>query len=191
MAERADGSDRRGVGEVGGSRTRGHLNQEGIEGDKIMIKFALALPLILLTPIVSGQEKDLFHPVLVDRCLEKDAVKGKIRVRTAANPYYLRGDFDGDGCPDYAVAIRGPKTRRNGVLICTCKDQAFILGADNPIKPPFSDVPGDSFVSSHWMVYTREETLTMTIAKKGETIPGSAIKGETIAMSFEDGTCFI
>lgn len=44
-----------------------------------------------------------------------ESIEGKVLVRMDKNLYYLRGDFDGDGERDYAVAIRGPKTRRNGV----------------------------------------------------------------------------
>jgi hypothetical protein len=36
---------------------------------------------------------------LVDRCLKKTAISGIVEVQTDDNPYYLRGDFDGDGCP--------------------------------------------------------------------------------------------
>ncbi|MER3465639.1 MAG: hypothetical protein C4329_15720, partial [Chitinophagaceae bacterium] len=60
-------------------------------------------------------------PDEVRRCLERDEFKGKVKILTAQKTYLLRGDFDGDGVPDYALAIKGLKTRRNGVLICSSR----------------------------------------------------------------------
>src|SRR5689334_1523486 len=54
-------------------------------------------------------------------CLEHPSVKGAARPHEGIKPTYLSGDFDGDGSNDVAVMIKGPKTGRNGVLICTAR----------------------------------------------------------------------
>jgi len=156
-----------------------------------VIKLTLILLLLIFAPIAGRQEPEIFHPLLVQHCLEQPGIKGKIEILTAQIPYYLRGDFDGDSHSDYAVAVRGPRTRRNGVLICTNRKKAFILGADNPTKPPFSDMPDDNFVAPHWQVYTKQETYALRLYRNGKLIPASAPKGETIAMIWEDGICLI
>ena len=33
------------------------------------------------------------------------------------NPFYLRGDFDGDGIPDYAILVRSRTTKQVGIAI--------------------------------------------------------------------------
>lgn len=50
----------------------------------------------LLSPAHAADESDfsLIHPDQIDRCLKLPAASG-VEVRTDANPYYLRGDFDG------------------------------------------------------------------------------------------------
>ena len=139
----------------------------------------------------NAQVENTLHPESVENCLQNPGVKGRFFVSFKMNPYYLRGDFDGDGEPDYAVAIKGRKTMRNGVLICTARKQAIILGADNPLSPPFSNMPADNFVAPHWQVLTREETKSL--GKFATTVPNPlpAPKGETIAMIWEDGISLI
>jgi len=34
------------------------------------------------------------------------------------NPFYLRGDFDGDGKPDYAILVAAIGTRKRYILVC-------------------------------------------------------------------------
>ena len=102
------------------------------------MKHSMLLALLFLTALANAQGENALHPEAVENCVQNHAVKGRFIVNFKTNPYYLRGDFDGDGEPDYAVAIRGKKTMRNGVLICTARKQVFVLGADNPLTPPFS-----------------------------------------------------
>jgi len=127
----------------------------------------------------------------VKRCLENPAVKDKAQILSNYEPFYLTGDFDGDGLPDYAVAIKGSMTQRNGVVICTRKDRVFILGADNPTNPPFSDMPNDNFVAPQWKVYTKEEAAKVQTIDKEPSTQVAFPKGDSIAMIWEDGICLI
>lgn len=38
-------------------------------------------------------------------------------ISDAINPFYLRGDFDGDGIPDYAVLVVNKKTKKRGIAV--------------------------------------------------------------------------
>jgi hypothetical protein len=179
-----------------------------------MTKLVIALPLIILAcgisnpaergvaqsspgsqgTNLSSQSRTLGGagpPTEVKRCLEDPAVKDKARILSNYEPFYLTGDFDGDGLPDSAVAIKGSITRRNGVVICTGKDRVFILGADNPRKPPFSDMPNDNFVAPQWKVYTKEVAATVQTIDKEPPTQVASPKGDSIAMIWEDGICLI
>lgn len=138
-----------------------------------------------------SQDEVELHPDVVHECLEQPRIKSAVAIAYHKNPYYLRGDFDGDGKPDYAVSIKGVKTGRNGVLICVGTGRAEILGADNPIQPPFSDMPDDNFVAPYWMIYTKEETTGLGQYEIGRPREIPVPKGETIAMIWEDGIALI
>ncbi len=105
---------------------------------------------------LAAEEPTVVHPDQIDNCL-KVSVARTVEVSMDANPYYLRGDFDGDGKVDYAVAVRGRMTKRNGVLVCAGNHRVFVLGADQPLHPPFSDMPDDNFFAPNWAVYSKPE----------------------------------
>ena len=116
--------------------------------------FALACVLLPISKAADESDKILIHPEHIDKCL-KSSEASSVEVNTNLNPYYLRGDFDGDGKADYAIAVRGRKTARNGVLVCVGNGRVFLLGADQPLKPPFSDMPDDNFFAPNWALRGR------------------------------------
>jgi hypothetical protein len=122
----------------------------------------------------------------------KSKLASSVEINATTNPYYLRGDFDGDGKADYAVSVRGRTTKRNGLLICAGNGRTFALGADQPLKPPFSDMPNDNFIAPNWMVYSTAETRALAVFK-GINVPAvpARLLGETIAMIWEDGIALI
>lgn len=156
-----------------------------------MIKIALVLSLLVPMQVALPARSNPGPPELVNSCLEQSEVKGKVELRTTKKPYFLKGDFDGDGFPDYAVAIRGTKTHRNGVIICTTKNKAFILGADTSKDPPFSDLPGDNFVAPSWKVMSRQEALKIYNYDGNKPVRAAAPKGDSVAMIWEDAICLI
>lgn len=66
-----------------------------------------ALLLLMLLRLCAIPEGDSTHPVAISNCLERPAILGRVSVDRNKNPYYLRGDFNGDRLPDYAVAVKG------------------------------------------------------------------------------------
>jgi hypothetical protein len=155
------------------------------------MRIQIALVCISLCFIASaaGEDNQLIHPNQISRCLKTQVAFG-VKLATDTNPYYLRGDFDGDGVPDYAVAVRGKKTKRRGILICGGMGRAFLLGADNPKIPPFSSMPDDIFFASTWFVYSRAETAELSKFPDSPH-PFPSVQGETIGMIFEDGIALI
>jgi len=56
-------------------------------------------------------------------------------ISAAINPFYLRGDFDGDGKTDYAVWIESKKSHKSGVAVWLSSRKNFIiLGAGTPFR---------------------------------------------------------
>lgn len=69
------------------------------------------------------------------------------------NPFYLRGDFDGDGKPDYAFWVKSKKTGETGIAIWLSSRHNFvILGAGTPFKASVSSVTNLDFLN-RWQVY--------------------------------------
>lgn len=133
-------------------------------------------------------EVTLIHPEHIRRCLERDSIGTKVEILYGHNPYYVTGHFDGDRRLDYAVAVKGPKTRRNGVLICAGNRKATILGADNLSDPPFSDMPKDNFLAPEWWVVSREQAI-IDIRRNHNIKSGFPLPvGEAIEMVWEDGS---
>lgn len=147
---------------------------------------------LVLSTAVKGAEDndDVVYPGTVFACLRNPAA-ADLSVTTDRAMYYLRGDFDGDGKADYAVAVRGKKTKRRGVLICDGLGRIFVLGADTPTQPPFSDVEEDNFVAPNWLVYSRAETKALGNLPCCVPHPVPRTTGETIGMVWENGTGLI
>src|SRR6516225_1984965 len=105
------------------------------------------LAVTLLSITCMAQQDEFYSPPAIDKCLKKQqSITGKLTLLTDVNPFYLRGDFFGDGVPGYAVTVRIPKgDRRNGVLVCAANGRTFLLGGSE--AHPFSDMPEDRFVA--------------------------------------------
>ena len=87
---------------------------------KLIIIFIGLLPSMILF----GQSKDennfVFESNLPDdlhQHYDEANVRTAYAIRTDLNPFYLRGDFDGDKKQDYALAIVEKKSKKKGILI--------------------------------------------------------------------------
>ena len=73
-------------------------------------------------------------PLFVDECLDKNKLDKEVKIPSIPlhNPYFVRGDFDGDRTIDYAIIVSSRKDGREGLLICfrNKESRAVLLGLD-------------------------------------------------------------
>jgi len=150
------------------------------------VKFPLTIVLFLAAPIYSwcppvGEPP---IPIRIKSCMESPRLK-PYKIDPRVNPYYLRGDFDGDGKPDFAVMVIGPKSDVSGLVICQGDGKALVLGAGSTAK--FSAKKDDNFLSSDWEVLTLAEFRELLYDKRA----GELAKGEVISLNWEDGNGYV
>lgn len=62
--------------------------------------------------------------------LEKNHTLAQYDLSDAVNPFYLRGDFDGDGKPDYAVLVVNRQSKKRGLAVVRSRSATVdMLGA--------------------------------------------------------------
>lgn len=109
---------------------------------------------LLLVMALLGYGRNVQHvqisyslPDSIEKCFEENGVQLRqlpnkpinsdrynFQVNRNLNPFYLRGDFDNDKKPDYAISIKKTNTEDDGILMCfPHKSQSIILGFQNPL----------------------------------------------------------
>ena len=141
--------------------------------------------LLLLAGALSAEDAELF-PATIDRCLERPNIRQLADVTKAVNPFYLRGDFDGDGKPDFAVAVKARQSGKLRVLMCMGNNRTFLLASEAG-GPPFSDMQDDNYFAPTWMVYTVSEAKQIGRYDANEPRKLPTIRGEVLVMWWEDG----
>ena len=110
----------------------------------------LLLMLVALTAeSLYAQKVDEYNiPEAVVKCFAEKKLDKAYETSGRINPFYLRGDFDGDGKADYAVLIEEKRTQKAGVAICrSARGPTVILGAGSKFKW------GDDFKFDAWQMY--------------------------------------
>ena len=152
------------------------------------MRYSALLSAALLTVVKGLADDEPFQPDKIAQCLKSPKAAG-LTVLTSNNPYYLRGDLDVDGKPDYALAVR-TKSGGTGILICGENGGLFLLGSGLG-GGQFSDMPQDKFLAQQWAIYTRQEIAALGAFKSNVPRPVPSVKGEAIAMIWEDGISLI
>jgi hypothetical protein len=96
------------------------------------MSFVIGL-LLLLSSFEQQSPVDLENvPLPVSKCLQ---VSGKnLEISRRINPFYLRGDFDGDGRSDFVVLVQGRSSRKEGFAFCFAGSaKAHVVGAGTAI----------------------------------------------------------
>jgi hypothetical protein len=103
--------------------------------------------------------------------------KAAFDVGTWLNPFYLRGDFDGDGFPDYAVLVKQRSDGKKGKAIwlsSTPNSGPKIVGAGMKSRTGGGDSDDWSFFDS-WQVYGKRNVLQGAGDGKPPRLVGEAI----------------
>jgi hypothetical protein len=80
-------------------------------------------------------------PAWVHEALARPAFAGTYQLHFGINPFYQRGDFDGDGATDIAVLVRHRSTGKTGIAFVHRTSKSWhVVGAGSPL-----DNGGDDF----------------------------------------------
>jgi hypothetical protein len=72
------------------------------------------------------------------------------------NPFYLRGDFDGDGQADYAFRIKSKSGNNSGIAVwLSSQKKLIVLGAGTPFRVSGSLTSNLDFLDT-WKVYGKK-----------------------------------
>jgi hypothetical protein len=126
-------------------------------------------------------------PPAVVEAFEKHA---DIAFEARLNPFYLQGDFDGDGRRDTAVLIKDRKTGTHGIGIALKAGRIAIVGAGRKI----GDDPGDFAWMDAWYVEPKGNVAQGATDEAPPKLKGDAImviKTEAAsALLYSDGKRF-
>jgi hypothetical protein len=102
-------------------------------------------------------------PELIDRAITNGPLAKNYDVSFHMNPFYLRGDFNGDGKIDIAVLVKQRSTGKVGIAIINgASDKITILGAGTAIGNG-----GDDFEwMNSWEIYSKERMANGTSVPK-------------------------
>lgn len=143
-----------------------------------LIKPDAVLPCYILRPgaykTLGAEGVDDYNlPEGLTTCLQSQKIFASYELSASINPFYLRGDFDGDGRIDHAILIKEKSTGRRGVCICA-GTAAHILGAGKS----FLRSDGHDFVDfgfASWRVFPRQAVRRSSTEGAPPSLRGEAI----------------
>src|SRR2546423_4658947 len=93
------------------------------------------------TPDATAQLHDI--PEVIDRAITNGLLAKDYELSFRVNPFYLRGDFIGDGKADIAVLVKQHSTGKFGIAIINgATDKVTVVGAGNAIGNGGDDLEG-------------------------------------------------
>ena len=113
------------------------------------------------TPDVIAHSPDI--PEAIDRAIANESLARNYELSHRMNPFYLRGDFNGDGKIDVAVLMKQRSTGKIGIaMINGANDKVTILGAGTAIGNG-----GDDFEwMDSWEIYSKDRMASGTSVPK-------------------------
>ena len=146
-------------------------------------KTPAALIVLLLTACSVAQEIEIENvPDEVLNDIQLGAFARAYTLNGSMNPFYLRGDFDGDGKPDYAFWIKARSTGAVGIAIwLAAKKSLIILGAGHAFRVGSTSETKLDFLNT-WKVFGKEPVERGVGAAHPPRLLGDAIlvgKGES------------
>jgi len=125
------------------------------------------------SPDQMGGINEFNVPDELRECLRSEP---QLQINGRINPFYLSGDFDGDGITDFAVQVKSAKGEHPGVLFCFANGKRSIWGAgvQNKVLSNDGSWPFDSWMlirkgSKHLSIYPRikVDVIALIIADEG------------------------
>jgi len=125
------------------------------------------------TETATGQEKNLPDDVIKE--FEIGPFADTYRISLRLQPLYLRGDFDGDSRPDYAIPIESISDHLKGIGIwLSTQKKIFVLGAGQPFAFG-SSVEKDLNAIYMWEVYEKKAVKQGARAEPPPKLLGDAL----------------
>jgi len=117
----------------------------------------------------ADQDVSVFNiPKEVDRCM--DALRGDYKISGRINPFYLRGDFLGDGKSEFAVLVYSSLKQEKGIAFCGPGfAKPTILGAGSPFHE-MTDLTFDA-----WHIYGKGPVQRGVGARMPPVLRGEAL----------------
>jgi len=118
-------------------------------------------------------------PREMERAFLKNALSKTHKFSFHMNPYYLHGDFDGDGKLDTAILVKESQTGKLGILIFHSGTRKFfLLGAGvNNWHIWTNENGGDNFDSTNfWFVVRKGPVQRGDFAERPPKLKGDALK---------------
>jgi hypothetical protein len=100
-------------------------------------------------------------PQPIRPAIDAPAFKTAFEIGTWLNPFYLRGDFDGDGAVDYAILIKRRNDGKKGIAVWLSGNpggRMIVLGAGTKARAGAGAIDDWDFFDS-WQVYGKRTVL--------------------------------
>lgn len=154
----------------------------------ILLALGIGVSVILPVIAVTAAEIDFVKlsslPPEVRDAFEKSPHAKRYQLSAHINPFYLHGDFDGDGRSDTALLIKERSSGKNGIAIYHGKSNRFsIVGAGQDWGNGSDDFPG----MDAWHVFYRGP---VGIGADGKVLP--KLRGDALmVIKTESGSALI
>ena len=139
---------------------------------------SLPIILLVLTSLATAQDNApvstqlLNVPQSVIELFKSNKLDQQYDFSFKLNPFYLRGDFDGDSKPDIAILVSQKTTNKIGIAIChSASGRIFIVGAGRSLGNG-----GDDFGwMDVWQVFPKGRVSRGAGEKSVPTLKGEAL----------------
>ena len=114
-------------------------------------------------------------PRVLEPVISTSSFKAAYEIGTWLNPFYLRGDFDGDGLPDYALLVIHRGDGKKGIVVwlsSRAKSGLAVVGAGTEFGAGGGHSDNWDFFDA-WQVY--EKRTAGQVAGQGQRPKGEAI----------------
>lgn len=102
-------------------------------------------------------------PKHIHKCVQSDRTAGWLKIVQSVNPFYLRGDFNGDNLMDYAVLVQDLNSKKKGIAICHAQsNDPLVLGPRIHLQRSDGYVY-EEFNVEAWQVHPKMKRIPKTV----------------------------